>query len=104
VATLIRNQVKYFVRDEACLGRGCLDLGESKPVLDGKGTEVRSACRRMLQKGCPRELPKYDTQVAAKHGLSGVSVFHEPIQTRTLPVPCPDATFVNRDATIEWGC
>jgi hypothetical protein len=31
--------------------------------------------------------------------LAGVSVFHEPVRTRILPIPCPDATYANRDAT-----
>jgi hypothetical protein len=56
----------------------------------------------MLQKGCPRELPGYDPEIASKHRQSGVSVFHEPVRTRTLPVP-NDAHFANRDATLEWG-
>ena len=109
MVTLVRNQVRYFVKDQDCIGRSCLDLGpEVKVTLDDKGIDIRcrmrSACRTLLQKGCPRELPGYDARIASRHMLSGVSVFHEPIQTRILPVPCPDATFVNRDATIDWGC
>jgi hypothetical protein len=57
----------------------------------------------MLGKGCPRQLPKYDAQIAGKHLLSGVSVLHEPDLTRTLPVPGPDATYADRDATLKWG-
>jgi hypothetical protein len=54
----------------------------------------------MLQKGCPQELPGYDTRIAAKHMLGGVSVLHEPTPSRILPVPCPDGTpYANRDAT-----
>ena len=53
----------------------------------------------MLQKGCPRELPGYDAQIATKHILAGVTVFHEPILTRTRTLPIPDAAFVERDAT-----
>ena len=102
MATLVKSQVRYFVRDEDCLGRGCLDLGEAKAILDDKGIDirgkVRSACRRMLQKGCPRDLPGYDARIAAKHSLSGISVLQEPILTRTLPIP-NDATFTRRDAT-----
>jgi hypothetical protein len=57
----------------------------------------------MMQKGCPRQLPKYDAQIAAKHMLAGISVFHEPDSHGILPVLCPDATYANRDATLEWG-
>ena len=104
VVTLVKSQVRYFVRDEDCIGRSCLDLGpEVKVTLDDKGIDIRcrmrSACRTLLQKGCPRELPGYDARIAAKHMLSGISVFHEPVPTRILPVPIPDAAFVERDAT-----
>jgi hypothetical protein len=102
--TLARNQVRYSIRDEDCIGRSCLDLGpEVKVTLDDKGIDIRcrmrSVCRTLLQKGCPRELPGYDARIAAKHMLSGISVFHEPVPTRILPVPIPDAAFVERDAT-----
>jgi hypothetical protein len=53
----------------------------------------------MLQKGCPKQLPGYDARIASRHMLSGVSVFHEPIQTRTRTLPIPDAAFIERDAT-----
>lgn len=52
----------------------------------------------MLQKGCPQQLPDYDPRIASRHVLSGVSVLHEPAPNRILPVPCPDATYANRDA------
>jgi hypothetical protein len=60
---------------------------------------MRSACRRMLQKGCPRELPGYDAQIASRHMLAGVSLSYEPTLTRTRTLPIPDAAFVERDAT-----
>ena len=101
VVTLVKSQVRYFVRDQDCIGRSCLDLGpEVKATPDIRCKLVRSACRTLLQKGCPRELPGYNAQIASRYMLSGVSVLHEPILTRTLPVPCPDATpYANRDAT-----
>ena len=106
MATLIRNQVRYFVKDQDCIGRACLDLGPA--TLDDKGIDIRcrmrSACRRMLQKGCPGELPGYDTRIASKHMLEGISVFHEPIPTRILPVPCLDVTtYTPRDAKKSTG-
>jgi hypothetical protein len=79
MSTLVTNDVRYFVRDADCLGRSCLDLGrEIKPVRDDKGFDIRckmhSGCRRMLGKGCPLALPRYDRQIAEKHMLSGVRV------------------------------
>jgi hypothetical protein len=53
----------------------------------------------MLQKGCPKQLPDYDQAIAEKHCLSGISVFHEPIQTGARTLPIPDSAFVERDAT-----
>jgi len=93
VITLVRSQVRYFVRDQDCIGRPCLDLGpEVKVTLDDKGIDtrcrMRSGCHRMLQKGCPRELPGYDAQIASRNMFErGVSVLHESIPNRILPVP-----------------
>jgi hypothetical protein len=95
MVTLVRNQVRYVIRDEGCIGQSCLDLGPKVEATPDIRCKLRSGCRTMLQKGCPQELPGYDTRIASKHLLSGVSVLYEPILIRTLPVPGPDAT---RDA------
>src|SRR5215469_6778945 len=100
MVTLVKRQVRYFIRDQNCIGRPCLDLGpEVKATPDIRCKLHRSGCRTMLQKGCPKQLPDYDQAIAEKHRLSGISVFHEPIQTRTRTLPIPDAAFVERDAT-----
>jgi hypothetical protein len=104
VVTLVRSQVRYFIRDQDCIGRSCLELGPAvKVTFDDQGIDIRcrmrSACRTMLQKGCPRELPAYDALIAAKRMANGVCVAYEPTLTRTRTLPIPDAAFARRDAT-----
>ena len=99
MVTLVKSQVRYFVRDQDCIGRSCLDLGPEVKAAPDIRCKLRSGCRTMLQKGCPKQLPGYDARIASRHMLSGVSVFHEPIQTRTRTLPIPDAAFIERDAT-----
>jgi hypothetical protein len=79
MATLIKNDVRYFVRDADCFGRSCLDLGgEIKPTFDDKGLDIRcrmhSVCRRMSKPGCPRELPDYDRWIADKRRNEGLTI------------------------------
>ena len=99
MVTLVKSQVRYFIRDQDCIGRSCLELGPEVKATPDIRCKLRSGCRTMLQKGCPKQLPGYDARIASRHMLSGVSVFHEPIQTRTRTLPIPDAAFIERDAT-----
>ena len=99
VVTLVKSQVRYFIRDQDCIGRSCLELGPEVKAAPEIRCKLRSGCRTMLQKGCPRELPGYDALVAAKRMANGVCVAHEPTLTRTRTLPIPDAAFARRDAT-----
>ena len=74
MVTLVKSQVRYFIRDQDCIGRSCLELGPEVKAAPDIRCKLRSGCRTMLQKGCPRELPGYDAGIASKHMLSGISV------------------------------
>ena len=99
VVTLVKSQVRYFVRDQDCIGRSCLDLGPEVKAAPDIRCKLRSGCRTMLGKGCPRELPAYDARIASRHMLAGVSLSYKPTLTRTRTLPIPDAAFARRDAT-----
>jgi hypothetical protein len=77
MSSLVKNHVEYFVRDPYCLGRSYLDLGlKVEASFDEKGLDIRcrmhSNCWRMLNGGCPRDLPGYDAELAERRRLNGV--------------------------------